>query len=1289
MEAKDFTIQQLFEEHNISEIDESKLRLFEKHFGYQIFPAIKMLKGKNIVTLPNLELLINNRNEERATAETLIYLHEANIVHELNGQIKYIWAISEFLRFLKNNSPSLITSSNFKFIFENAAILNDEKVWSTIYSYFPNKIKLNQNRFDTLMSIFNETTSLVVLREEVTAYLNSLLPNNNNDSSNGRYIFKNNVAEDDEASTSQNSYDTSIVDITVKEREEALVLKWHDMDVFHRGIKRFGGEKFVTYDGPPFATGLPHHGHLLAMSIKDAISSYQALNGRDVETRFGWDCHGVPVEHQVEKKYELSGHQAIKERGIAWFNEECRSIVLECAQEWYRDTKRLGRFINMDNDYKTMDLHYMESVWHVFKTLHEKGLIYQDLKVVAYSPALGTALSDFEAKLNYKDVSDPAITMQFPLMNDPNTCLLVWTTTPWSVPANVAVAVNRTLEYVKVTDTTTNLNYIVAKELFANCFDAARDDLIVKSYSINELIGQRYLPMFDSLPEDIGKIQISNCYLIVHSDHVTNDAGSGCVHICPAYGEDDFRIGKQYDLPIVDFIDENGRFKGFNDRSLDSNDIVKGEFFKDADSHIQQCIRHKGRMFRESVIAHSYPFCWRTETPLMYRATPSIYLEVTAIKDKMIENNKKVNWHPDFAGHNRFHNWLVNARDWAISRTRYWGNPIPMWVNVENQSDTIIIGSKKELEDLSGHKITDLHRHHIDQITIIKDGKQYKRIEEVFDCWFESGSMPYAQVHYPFEHGEKNEFQQQFFPAQFVAEGIDQTRGWFYVLSVLGNALFDRPPFENVIVNGILLGNDNKKMSKSKGNFPAISHVFDQYGADSIRLMLLGSPAVRAQEVAVTDEAIQKIQRKVIITILNVFRFFAESANTHAIYFNKYSDISIVDKENKFDRWLIYLTESFKLKVKTAFDGYDLVTVSNNILLYVHLLSTWYVRNVRERVKKKSEAIEVLSTMHYALDSFCRYAAAIIPFISDSIFSAMYGKNKSVHLEVLSPIIPIEQFKNDYETMEIFRKIAYLCFALRETKEIRLRQPLRRIYLDQFLEKDLSDYIEMLKETVNVKEIEWVSSEQSMLEISIELNFKVLGPKFRGAVSEIKENVANINYILKDNILIVGGYELDSGQGDFKVVYKPKETHCSKREGNIWVTLDVELTTELVKEGYIRDFQREVQQQRKALKCKPNDKIILNVTGQLVALIQDDIEEIKSRTNSIIMLNPTKKEILNWHNVELSKHYSGTIAIEISENVSLRALRAMGGAAVQTVKVSNLSVDEGEKEKEKETRISL
>lgn len=725
--------------------------------------------------------------------------------------------------------------------------------------------------------------------------------------------------------------------------EEEVLAYWDKIKAFETSNKLSEGRPvFTFYDGPPFATGLPHYGHILAMTIKDVVTRHAYSSGFHVPRRFGWDCHGLPVEHEIDKALDIKTKDDVMAIGIAKYNEECRAIVQRYTSEWKATVTRMGRWIDFDNSYKTMDLKYMESVWWVLKTIFDKGLVYRGYKVMPYSTALMTPLSNFESNLNYRMVLDPTVVVSFPIKGDADgAAALAWTTTPWTLPSNLALCVNGDFTYVKVRDLkNNNAVYILAKSRMEQVWpdkkatgarvraieavqantalpgpEAAAQIAAIKAqyladmplktdaYEIiaemkgSELVGLTYEPLFDYFKAE----NEATGFRIVADGYVTDDSGTGIVHCAPAFGEDDNRVCLQGGITakgadLLCPVDDSGRFTA---EVLD----FPGRYVKDADLDIIRLLKKNGRVIKQDQYNHSYPFCWRSDTPLIYKAVPSWFVAVEKIKERLLATHAQTSWVPESVGSGRFYAWLSTARDWAVSRSRFWGTPIPIWVSADG-TQMKAIGSVAELEELSGRTgITDIHKHFVDDITIPDPrGAEFPamtRIPDVFDCWFESGSMPYAQQHYPFEN--KEEFKDMF-PAQFIAEGLDQTRGWFYTLMVLSTALFDKPAFQNVVVNGIILAPDGKKMSKRLKNYPDPMEVITKYGSDSLRLCLINSPAVRAEEVAFTEENVMQVSNKVIRPWWNAFRFAVENV----IRYN--STAEVVASGEKFTLDEMYLS---------------------------------------------------------------------------------------------------------------------------------------------------------------------------------------------------------------------------------------------------------------------------------------------------------------------------------------------------------------------------------------------
>src|SRR3954471_14993409 len=659
-------------------------------------------------------------------------------------------------------------------------------------------------------------------------------------------------------------------DPSLPEMERGVLELWQRLDAFQESNRRReGGPEFVFYDGPPFATGTPHYGHLLVGTIKDIVLRYWSMRGYWIERRFGWDCHGLPIENLAQDALGLNGAPDIRARGIAEFNEQCRSMVMTYVGEWRTVVTRMGRWVDFDNDYKTMDPSFMESVWWVFKQLWDKGRIYKSYRIMPYSYKLTTPLSNFEANSNYKVVQDPAITVSFRVQSGQEKLglggrveLLAWTTTPWTLPSNLALCVGPEIDYVCAHDAESGVTYILAEARLAEYAKLKPGWQVQKRVRGTELVGLGYeplLPYFAQHPKS---------FVVLSDAFVSTEDGTGIVHTAPPYGEDDFRICRAAGIELVDPLDAEAQFDA---RVPD----FAGQFCKDADPAIIRRLKQDGKLFHQSTIDHSYPFEERTDTPLIYRAIDAWYVKVADLRSELVAQNDTVLWVPPAVGSGRFGNWLKDANDWNISRNRFWGSCIPIWVNEQDPDDRICVGSIAELEQLSGVRVDDLHKDVVDRVLIQRDGKTYRRTPEVLDCWFESGSMPYAQVHYPFEHGDALD---KFFPAQFIAEGLDQTRGWFYTLLVLGTSLLGKSPFQNVIVNGMILAEDGQKMSKRLKNYPAPTQVLVDYGADALRAYLIDSPVVRGEPLRFSERGLQEIVRTVLLPFWNALSFFTTYA---------------------------------------------------------------------------------------------------------------------------------------------------------------------------------------------------------------------------------------------------------------------------------------------------------------------------------------------------------------------------------------------------------------------------
>lgn len=708
--------------------------------------------------------------------------------------------------------------------------------------------------------------------------------------------------------------------IEFAKEEERILAIWDEKQTFRECLKQSADKpKYTFYDGPPFATGLPHYGHLLAGTIKDVVTRWAHQSGFHVERRFGWDTHGLPVEFEIDKLLNIQGPQDVAKMGIAAYNAECRKIVMRYASDWRRVVNRMGRWIDFDNDYKTMYPSFMESVWWVFKQLYDKDLVYRGVKVMPYSTKCNTPLSNFESGQNYKQVTDPAVVVTFPLVDEPEVSLLAWTTTPWTLPSNLALCVNSKSTYVRFRCVKTGRLYVAMEARLPSLFKKPAEYEIIEKMPGSALKGKRYEPMFDYFVDTMGP---RGAFQVLNDDYVSEDNGVGIVHQAPFFGEDDHRVCLangiiSKDGDIVCPVDASGCF---------TSEVTHfaGQYVKDADKEIIKHLKSVGRLFQSATVQHNYPFCWRSDTPLIYRAVPSWFVRVEQMSDRLLANNQTTYWVPDFVKEKRFGNWLRDSRDWAISRNRYWGTPIPLWIS-DDEQEVICVGSIEELHALSGVKVEDLHRETIDQLQIpSRQGKgMLKRVPEVFDCWFESGSMPYAQNHYPFEN--KTEFESNF-PADFIAEGIDQTRGWFYTLLVISTALFDKAPFKNLIANGLVLAADGQKMSKRKKNYPDPMEIVNKYGADALRMYLINSPVVRAENLRFREEGVRDVLKDCFLPWYNAYRFLVQNVQLYTKTKQLETPLQLVfakdlASDNLMDRWILSAVQSLIKFVKQEMAG--------------------------------------------------------------------------------------------------------------------------------------------------------------------------------------------------------------------------------------------------------------------------------------------------------------------------------------------------------------------------------
>jgi len=848
------------------------------------------------------------------------------------------------------------------------------------------------------------------------------------------------------------------------EKEKEILKFWDNDKTFEKSLKKKSPQgDFVFYDGPPFATGTPHYGHSVASLIKDIVPRYWTMKGYHVERKWGWDCHGLPIENIVEGEMNIKNKKEIEELGIHKFNEACRGKVLVYAEEWRKIIHRFGRWVDMDNDYKTMDKEYMESVWWVFKELWDKGLIYESYKSMHICPRCETTLSQSEVSQGYLDVKDLSVIAKFELEDEPGTYVLSWTTTPWTLPGNVALAMGENLEYTLVESG--KEKFICVEENLENIFEN-REYKVLKQVDVQELEGKKYKPLFDYyLDKDIENKQ--NLYTIQLADFVTGEDGTGIVHIAPAFGEDDMSLGNKKQLPFIQHVKMDGHF---TDDVLDfkGEEVRPKQDSQQTDKKIIEYLEKRNLLFSKEEYEHSYPHCWRCDSPLLNYATTSLFINVIKVKEEALETAKLINWVPKHIKNGRFGKWLEGARDWSISRQRFWGSVVPLWV-CDKCGEKKVFGSIKELEEVSGEKIEDLHKHFVDKY-IFKcekcDGTM-KRIPDVLDCWFESGSMPYAQMHYPFENKEKFE---KNFPAEFIAEGVDQTRTWFYYLHILATALKKTNCFKNVVANGIVLAEDGKKMSKHLGNYPDPMEIMEKYGADAVRYYLTNSAVMKAEDLSFSEKDLKE-QYKFFLTLINVHTFYQMfKGNIKVENVDKDKDITHV-----LDQWIISRLNLLIKNITKKMDDYDLNAV-REIPIFINDLSAWYIRRSRLRFRdnNQDDKIKALKTLRRILFHLSRAMAPFLPFLAEHIYQGVDGKQESVHLQdwpLFDENLIDEKLLSE---MRIVRKICELGHNLRAQTKIKVRQPLSKLSV---LGVEIADnLIELIRDELNIKEIEFVQN---------------------------------------------------------------------------------------------------------------------------------------------------------------------------------------------------------------------
>ena len=974
---------------------------------------------------------------------------------------------------------------------------------------------------------------------------------------------------------------------SLPEVERAVLDHWSGDKTFvasvdARDAGRNGANEYVFYDGPPFANGLPHYGHLLTGYVKDVVPRYQTMQGRRVERRFGWDCHGLPAEVEAEKQLGLTTKGEILDLGVAKFNEACKESVLRYTKDWERYVTRQARWVDFANDYKTLDLSYMESVMWAFKTLHDKGLIYEGFRVLAYCWRCETPLSNTETRMDdvYRDRQDPALTVWFTLDTEagqPTEKIAVWTTTPWTLPSNLALAVGPDVTYA-VMERDGEKAYVGEARFghYAKDFEGWTQNGTVTGA---DLAGRRYTPLFDFLVEQAGP----NAFQVLAADFVTTEDGTGVVHCAPAFGEDDQLLCNANGIPTVVTVDDHTKFTALVPP-------YEGLQVFEANTPVTRDLKARGAVLRHDSYTHSYPHCWRCDTPLVYKAVSSWFVAVTQFRDRMVELNQEITWVPGHVKDGSFGKWLANARDWSISRNRFWGSPIPVWKSDDpNYPRLDVYGSLAQLEEDFGVTVSDLHRPMVDELTRPNPddptGKSMmRRVPEVLDCWFESGSMPFASVHYPFENADWFE---HHYPGDFIVEYIAQTRGWFYTMHVLATALFDRPAFRNCMSHGILQGSDGRKMSKSLRNYPDVYEMFDVYGSDAMRWMLMSSPVLRGGDMPVTETAIRDSVRHVLLPLWNVWYFFTLYANAES-----YEATWRTDSPHLLDRYVLAKTGELVTQVTAQMDTYDISGACASVRSYLDALTNWYVRRSRDRFWAGDR--DAFDTLYTVLETLSRVVAPLAPLTAEEIWRGLTGE-RSVHLESWPTV---EAFPDDpalATSMDAVRDVCSAALSLRKAKGLRVRLPLATLTVATPLASTLEPFADLVADEVNVKAVTFTDAVADYCEQVLTVVPRALGPRLGGQVQQVIKAVKAGDWQLIDGRPTAAGIALEEGEYELKLVAADPSQSAPLPGGDGVVVLDTAVTPELAAEGLARDVIRVVQQARREAGLDVTDRIALVV----------------------------------------------------------------------------------------------
>ena len=961
------------------------------------------------------------------------------------------------------------------------------------------------------------------------------------------------------------------------ELENEVLKFWEEDKTFEKSVtQRSGAEEFVFYDGPPFANGTPHYGHIMVSYVKDVVARFQTMNGKKVERRLGWDCHGLPAEMSAEKQLGVSGRKQIEEFGVEKFNNFCRQDVLKYSGIWVDMFKRIGRWVDFSNDYKTMNLSFMESVISNFKQLYDKGLVYEDYRVLPYSWAAETPLSNFEVNQGYQDKTDNAITVMFKLENGMN--ILVWTTTPWTLPSNLMLAVGLDIDYAVMEEN--GQKYILAEALLGRYKKQLEKAVKVGSLKGKDLVGLGYEPMFPYFKQ----LKEKGAFRVLSGEFVSTEDGTGIVHIAPGFGQDDFEACRAYDenFPIVCPVDEAGKF------TAEVPDYQGKQVFE-TNEPIMQWLKENGLLVKKEQYTHSYPFCWRTDTPLIYKAMSSWFVKVTDFRDNMVKNNQQINWVPEHIKDGRFGKWLEGARDWSISRNRFWGTPIPVWKSDNPNFPRIdVFGSLEEIREKTGVEVKDLHKPYIDEVVYPNPDDpsgqtMMRRVGDVFDCWFESGSMPYAQVHYPFEN---KQWFENHFPADFIVEAMDQTRGWFYTLTVLSTALHNRPAFKNCICTGLLMAEGGQKLSKRLKNYPDPNEVLGSIGSDALRWFLVSSPVLKGGNLAVDKEGkeIAKASRVAQIPLWNAYYFFTLYANAEG-----YRAKEINSSSEAIDNYILSKLKRLGAIAKQGLESYDVSMATNEVASFMEVLNNWYIRRTRDRFWEGD--VQAFDTLYTVLVNVCKIIAPLMPFLSEYIYKNLTGA-ESVHLTDYPALDDIRLDENLVRQMDFVQELCSAGKFIREEKTLRNRLPLSSLTL---IGETLSpEYQEIVKDELNVKKVRFDGNLDNYAAKTVYLYTpllgKALGKDMGPVMGAYKQGKWELN---ADGTLSIAGQTLTPDLFEVRLEMKEGVAGQAFADNKAVITLDTNVTDELRREGMARDFVRLVQTLRKDKDFNISDRIEL------------------------------------------------------------------------------------------------